>query len=200
MSEGRRQTVAVDVDMVLFPFVQEILQYHNATYQTSVAFEDVTSFDLWRVWGGTKEEAIRKVEDFFHSSASRAIPPIPGAFQALQELHEQYHLVVVTARSTEFEAVTRAWIQEHFPSLFREMAFGNHFAPGAIPKSSLCLQIGADILVDDHVVHARECAARGVRTLLFGDYPWNRADVLPENVRRVTGWDEVCRVLLPGKA
>lgn len=36
----------------------------------------------------------------------------------------------------------------------------------------------------------------GIRTLLFGDYPWNQAETLPPNVVRVTNWDEVCRVLL----
>jgi hypothetical protein len=63
-----------------------------------------------------------------------------------------------------------------------QVYFGNHFAlEGASrSKSEICASIGAQVLIDDNVGYALDCAAAGISVLLYdweGGYPWSK---LPE--------------------
>lgn len=65
-----------------------------------------------------------------------------------------------------------------------------------IRKAQVCQDIGADLLIDDHLSHAELAAKCGVQVFLFGDYPWNKADSLSPNITRVGGWGDVAQKLL----
>jgi hypothetical protein len=44
-------------------------------------------------------------------------------------------------------------------------------------KSDICASIGADVLIDDNVGYALDCAHNGIRVLLYdweGGYPWSK--------------------------
>lgn len=58
-------------------------------------------------------------------------------------------------------------------------------------KGELAKSIGADYIIDDQIKHVLAAAELGIRGILFGDYAWNKADVLPDNVTRVNDWQEV---------
>jgi hypothetical protein len=56
--------------------------------------------------------------------------------------------------------------------------FGNHFAKAGTSrkKSDICLDIGADVLIDDNPKYAYDCAIHGCQVLLFNwkmGYPWS---------------------------
>ena len=79
--------------------------------------------------------------------------------------------------------VETRYAREHFPGIFSDLHFGNHFgraaAPGAaakpkVSKPEMCRAIGAVALVDDSADYAAQCAEAGVPTVLFGEYGWNR--------------------------
>jgi len=57
-------------------------------------------------------------------------------------------------------------------------------------KSDLCLKLGVEVLVDDCLEFAEECADKGIKVLLL-DSPWNQTDSLPKNVKRMKNWDEI---------
>lgn len=101
-----------------------------------------------------------------------------GALQALRRLREQHDLHVVTSRQFAIRDETLRWIDEHFPGVFSGVHFGNHWAESgpARPKSRICREIGAHMLIDDNPEYARECAAHGIRVLLYNwrlGYPWS---------------------------
>jgi hypothetical protein len=59
-------------------------------------------------------------------------------------------------------------------------------------KSEMCNQIGAQILIDDNLSYAHDCATNGVKAILFGKYAWNNYDEeLHENIHHVHHWDDV---------
>lgn len=58
-------TVAVDLDEVLAPFVTPLAHYHNATFGTALGEADFVSYTFMNVWGGTPQEAARKVSEFY---------------------------------------------------------------------------------------------------------------------------------------
>jgi hypothetical protein len=46
-------------------------------------------------------------------------------------------------------------------------------------------------LIDDQIKHCIGASGVGVKSLLYGDYPWNRDVNLPKSVERVSSWKEV---------
>lgn len=84
------------------------------------------------------------------------------------------------------------------------------------PKSAICQEIGVDVLIDDGLDHALDCAALGIDVLLYdrkGQYGWNHIKpsmhkrtmtamsrqlyhhssitTLPANVTRVSSWKDI---------
>lgn len=100
-----------------------------------------------------------------------------GAKDALQRLKPHTELVVVTSRQNVIQEVTRDWVDTNFPDIFSEVHFGNHWAKSGASrsKSDMCLDVGADILIDDNPRYAYECATKGMDVLLYNwkhQYPW----------------------------
>ena len=114
-----------------------------------------------------------RVHEFFKTSYFRTgIHPIPGARQALQNLSRFCDLSIVTyvfcgshmispfssllciwqsislthicrSRQIAIKEHTIEWIENHYPGLFQEIHFGNHFALDgkSRPKSEICRYI-----------------------------------------------------------
>jgi hypothetical protein len=63
-----------------------------------------------------------------------------GAFESLQRLSSTCDLVVVTSRQHVIQDITLDWIDRHYPGLFQETYFGNHFALEGTSrkKSDIC--------------------------------------------------------------
>lgn len=103
--------------------------------------------------------------------------------EVLQRLKPHTDLVVVTSRQNVIKDITRDWVHTNFPNTFSEVHFGNHWAKSGTSrsKSDMCLDVGADILIDDNPRYAYECACKGMHVLLYNwnnQYPW--ALQLPE--------------------
>jgi hypothetical protein len=66
-------------------------------------------------------------------------------------LQPQYRFVVVTSRQSYMEAMTKAWLDRHYPGVFDDVLFGNHYGTtGAkMGKPEMCSSIGAVCLIDD---------------------------------------------------
>jgi hypothetical protein len=55
-------------------------------------------------------------------------------------------------------------------------------------KAEVCQEIGAFALIDDSIGHVTGCAEIGRRGILFGNYPWNQAEILHEDIIRCPDW------------
>jgi 5'(3')-deoxyribonucleotidase len=203
---NERPVVAVDLDEVLGEFIPQLVKFHNANCTESAQLSSASffSYEFAKVWGGTRDEAIAKVHQFFDSEYFADIPVLPGAKEGVHALLRMgYRLVVVTSRQFEIELKTRDWINRHFGGCFDNIAFGNHWGlSGAkVSKASLCQELGAKYLIDDSLDYAIECSKKDMRVLLFGTYAWNANDgypqPLPPTVTRVGNWaqvvNELCR-------
>lgn len=187
----KRPVVAVDIDEVLFPFTHEILGYYNRIDGTNFRYEDVRSFDLETIWGGTRQEAVDRVH-VFQRVEQRSMMPIMHSQEITRRLSKLHDLVVVTSRDDRFTEPTVRWINHHFPETFRDIILaGNHYT--GLPyrtKLEVCREVGANILIEDQLKYAIECVGGGVQVLLFGDYGWNHAPDLPKGITRVRSWLE----------
>ncbi|MCO5604305.1 hypothetical protein L7F22_058470 [Adiantum nelumboides] len=149
-------------------------------------------------------EANDRVHAFFESEHFKdGIVPIPGAHQSLVQLAEFCDLVIVTSRQHVIRHQTLEWIERHFPRIFSDVYFGNHFAleGEARPKSEICRSIGAEVLIDDNPRYAVECAQHNIEVLLFdhnNSYPWSKTSDGPMHplITRVQSWEDVESSLL----
>ena len=128
------------------------------------------------------------------------VPPIPGAAAALKRASTYASLAVVTSRQHAIRDPTLAWLDAHFPDTFDGgVHFGNHWAKAggpAVPKATICAQIGASVLIDDNPIYATEAAAAGLDVLLYdwqGGYPWAKlkAEAHHPRITVVRDWEAV---------
>lgn len=187
-----KQTIAIDVDEVLFPFVPEFTKFHNSTYGTSVSIDDFLSYEFEEVLGLPVEEVIKRIYAF-HDVDDMHVEPLSEAQSAIRTLSNRYRLVIITARNPTYEISTRAWIEKNFPAVFSEIVLVGH--PSTVAdyrsKAEVCKEMNAIALVDDSLNHVLKCNEVGVQGILFGDYPWSSQNDVTEDVVRCKNWQAV---------
>lgn len=190
--------IAIDLDEVLADTTPALIRYHNDTYGTSFVFEDFNSYEWWNIWGGTREQSVRKFLDFVKTPYFHEVQPVKGSQEAIKKLKERHTLHIVTSRQIELQAETFAWVNRHFPDVFAGLHIANH-AQWAISgktrtKVEICRELEASLLIEDSIMYAKECEEENIPVLLL-DYPWNK-DVLPSNTKRVKSWKEILQNLV----
>lgn len=185
--------IAIDLDEILADTTPALIRYHNDTYATSYAIEDFVSYEWWNVWGGTREESVRKFMDFVKSPYFQEVGPIVGSEKAIQQLKKEHILHIVTSRQLQLQQETKKWVEKYFPKMFHGLHVTNH-AQWALSgrtrsKIEVCQELGTELLIEDSLVYAKECEEDEIPVLLL-DYPWNRGEI-PKNTKRVYSWEEI---------
>lgn len=192
-TSGNRKRIGIDLDDVLLDLNTALCAYHNARYATSFSKEDTVDYDLWNLWGCSREEVFRRVEDFYDSPEHLGSTPIPGSVEAVSALAKRYDLFLVTAKPERLRDMTEWWIDRHFPGMFRELRFtgGYRREPGtSVRKSDICRELGICTFVDDALSNVHDLAPVMDRVFLL-DSPWNRQEVPYPSVTRVFSWQEI---------
>ncbi|XP_042050944.1 uncharacterized protein LOC121796225 [Salvia splendens] len=192
--------IAVDVDEVLGNFVSTLNRFIGDRYALNLPLSDYHVHEYFKIWNCSRNEADHRVHEFFKTPYFKTeINPIPGAHEALEKLSKIYNLSVVTSRQNVIKDHTIEWIEKHYPGIFQEIHFGNHFALDgkSRPKSDICKSLGAKVLIDDNPSYAIDCAAAGIKVLLFdyeNSYPWCKTEHAAHQhtlVTKVHSWEEV---------
>lgn len=205
-SSRSKPVVALDLDEVLGAFLPALIRFHNDKYGTEYKLDDFFSYRFCDVWGGTNEETLDKIFEFFKTDYFlKDLKPIPGAHDVLQEFKDKFDFVVVTSRQHEITEETRHWLDQHFHGIISRAEFGNHWAKDAPDpeddhhskrsKKEMCQEVGAILLIDDNMSYCKEVSQElGIPAVLFGDYGWNQGDV-PSKVTRLPDWQAVRQYL-----
>jgi uncharacterized HAD superfamily protein len=143
-----------------------------------------------------KEEAEKIINDFYTTNYFKEIPPMANSSYALSEIKKQGHnLFVVTGRRYSLVEETKLWIEKHFPGIFSGIYHTNSYCSTGVRllKSQMCIDINADSIVDDDMIHILDCASKGIKVLVY-DHPWNRKE-LPDNAVRFFDWNEIIELI-----
>lgn len=197
--KSEKIVVAVDVDEVLGNFVSALNVFIAERYSSYHTVSEYHVYEFFRVWKCSRAEAEIRVHEFFRTKYfTSGINPIPGSHTVLCNLSTFCNLSIVTSRQNVIKNHTCEWIEKHYPGLFKEIHFGNHFAldGSSRPKSEICRSLGAEVLIDDNPRYALECAEAGIRVLLFdyhNSYPWCKDASVESHglVTKVRNWEEV---------
>lgn len=184
-------TIAVDIDEVLSPWHKNILAFHNDVYDTNFVTPNGSRYYISEYTNDPEHIITQKIKAFAASHLFAVTQPIKGSVEALTKLKRQYRLVIVTSRHDFLKDQTHAWLEKYFPGVFEAV----HFTDG-IAKSEICKRVGAELIIEDHLSHAKVCAESGVKVLLFGNYCWNRIESGYNNILPVKDWGEVTKLLL----
>lgn len=191
--------IAVDIDDVISSQTENIRLFANRRYglkhsssDYKVAIKD-SYWNYWgEVWGVTKDEQDRRVEEYVQDGELFSQRVEPGAIDALSELKKKHGLVVVTSRTDTHVKDTHRWLDKHFKATFEGVHFARVWESGRREsKANICKKVGAKYLIDDHPDHCNLAAEEGIKALLYGDYGWSNGSKLHPNVTRVKNWKEV---------
>lgn len=186
------KTIAVDIDEVLARHNHTLALFHNQRYGTRHTENDYITDHWSRVWQVSHEETERRVAEFHDSEAYASLEAVSGARDALEELRQRYNLVVVTVRRRRSVNLTEKWVEKHFPGIFRNIRFVHIWEDeNTKTKADICQELGASWLIDDSIKHSIAMAQSGGNAILFGNYVWNQADLLPVGVERIENWPAV---------
>jgi 5'(3')-deoxyribonucleotidase len=184
--------IAVDIDEVLFPMVSDLIEYVDKQHSVKLTPEQFIKYNLEDIWhGGPLEGAV--VFDAYKDQSGIEVAPVEGAVEALGVLSVKYDVIVMTSRDIEVEEKTKNWLNYQFPEIFKEVHLLGNSRDSITwrTKDEVSQELGVSYLIDDHLYHVLRTSKLGIKSLLFGDYPWNQTDELPEGVRRVKNWQEV---------
>jgi len=172
--------IAIDIDDVIADLIRSLIMFHNKRYGTWLTREDFHSCWYREVWGGTKEEEVKKLEEFFETRYFNEVLPTIGSQQAMNFLIKEGHkLSIVTGRVYALTEKTENWIERYFPKIFSEIYHTNSYGLTGvkIKKSEMCKKQNMDFIIDDDMMHIIDCANSGIPVLVY-DTPWNQG-VLP---------------------
>lgn len=187
-----RPVIAVDIDDVLFPFVDGIASHHNALRGSRLTVQDFVTFDLAKVFGSSQEETEAIVKSFLESDNIH-LEPVAGAKEALARLKRDFDVILVTARNEYFKTKTVDWLRRQLPDLFADVHFaGNpHDGRPFRPKGAICYELGAKLLIDDYPENLRSAVSFGIDGVLFGSKPWSFVDDEEVNIVPCMDWSAV---------
>jgi 5'(3')-deoxyribonucleotidase len=194
---SRRLVIAIDCDDVLIPTSLATIDHYNHKYGTNLQPVDFYGPATIGTWGTNDDDvAIGRVNEYTQSAEGFIkLVPFPEAILAVKALALKHELHLVSGRSGFLESVTNKMVAEYFPNCFKSIEHTNYMSLSTSEhkrrtKGEVCLQLGADLLIDDHIAHSENVIKHGVkRAILFGDYPWNQHDVLLDGIVHCVDWD-----------
>lgn len=195
--------IGLDIDEVLLRLLDAFILYHNHAYGTRVVKDDFRSYSFEEILGGSKEEMKEKVLHFYTTPYFKDIQPVPGSQQGIARLagadrsERKNLLYVITARAAGIKDQTQESLAYHFPNRFSGVELTDQWfgtsAEKPRTKSSVCVDKNIEVMVEDSLMHALDCAAAGIKVLLLDlGYGWNQtSEKLPENIKRAHSWEEI---------
>jgi 5'(3')-deoxyribonucleotidase len=199
IKQQSKERIGIDLDDVLANFIDALMLYYNQTCRTNIKKEQVQSFSFQEIWGGTLEERIKRVSEFFDTIYFDNMQPIEGSQEAIDILANSNDLFLVTSRSLSVKEKTENWLNEFFKDKFKGIFYSsNHYSKAensGKTKSQLCSELGISVLIDDSLDYVLQCPPAGIIGILFGDYAWNQNGNLPEGIIRVKNWTEALEIL-----
>lgn len=167
--------LAVDLDDTVVVYHELLCEYINRTHGHCFKKEQFTSPRFEDVFGVSKSQMHAWCREFDHHQTRQNLPLIPGAKELLSILAERYFLHVVTNRPIEIQDATRKAIDTLLPGLIKETHFctKNWGSTKVKAKNEVCRDIGAKIIMEDHVLNAEDCVKAGIHVCLM-QQPWNQ--------------------------
>ncbi|MDR2063631.1 MAG: hypothetical protein LBQ02_02460 [Candidatus Nomurabacteria bacterium] len=192
--------IAIDVDDVLAISAPCFLEYNNALWGGNAKMEDYTEdwMSLWRVSEWQLEEY--NLDLVKHQKIYPTMKPVKNAKTTLAKLSEKYDFVVLTSRPGCFAEMTEKWLEKHFRDVIKTTHFAGFWDDVSEDsvrhtKGKIVRELGAKCLIDDQPKHCFSAREHGIKSILFGEYSWNRDVKNAAGMHRAKNWQQVHELL-----
>ena len=113
--------IGVDMDEIIADMVTKLVPWHNENYGTDIKKVQIRDYDLSKVWGGTRDEMLKKFNSFYVSEHFFQIEPVPGSIEGINDISCNNTLTIITSRSNLVKNETYDWINRYFPNKFDDI-------------------------------------------------------------------------------
>ncbi|MBM3206185.1 MAG: hypothetical protein FJZ43_00995 [Candidatus Staskawiczbacteria bacterium] len=155
--------IVLDYDDVIFDTFKKLIKFYNKAYREWFRKEHFIHADFKKVWRITREESSARFREFFKSTESASIIPYPGSRDFIRRLAMRHELHIATNRPEEARKETIQLLDRYFKGMFTDVHFCtrdwglDHFRK----KSSVCREVMANIILEDHPENVIDCAMDG---------------------------------------
>jgi 5'(3')-deoxyribonucleotidase len=193
----KKKIIAVDIDDVLADSAVNFVEFSNKKWGTHLHVDDYT--EHWaEMWGVDQEEMQARANVIYESKMQLKVDKFSDAHDVLKDLTMDHKLVITTSRHRLVQEDTVEWLNKNFNDIFSDIHFAGIWDVGHrsdhavnLTKVDLHKEIGADYVIDDHPKHCLAASKKGIVSLLFGEYSWNRGVKPDKNMFKVKDWHEV---------
>ena len=189
--------IAVDLDEVLAETLRALLKHKkNRINWKRITWNEFSSYNLWEIekLGISKKKSIGIFLRFLIGAGIwNKIEPVVGAKTKLKEFEKKwYKFHVVTARHFLLRFATWIRLYRNYKHIFDSVEFASFFTRFSTKKSEICKKLWADIIIEDNLENAIECANEGIKVYLI-DKPWNQAYDKKKHkwIIKVNSWSEI---------
>jgi len=186
VSSGR-PVVVLDLDDVLFPRSQAVIEFSRQRYGLELRLEDYVHHGLDILWGCSLEEAERREYEFLTEMAV-TMPPALGVIEVLNWLKPYFDFDIITARWESLAELTVGWARGKLGDRIRDI----YFVTVTRGKGDIAVDIpGVVAVADDYLKNLSRyhtALGSGVIPILFGQHPWNDSFEPPPGTRQVLDW------------
>ncbi|MFH1425402.1 MAG: hypothetical protein ABIG28_01575 [archaeon] len=187
--------IGIDLDEVVVNFLPDFLNFYNFKTGKTVLFEDFSSYNFWEIFGGTREEAISLVYEFYDTNSFNNIGLVDGADEAIKALSEGNDLFFITSRPRRIKSQTEDFLKKYFSDVSFEVVYsGDFFEGNGKSKAEICEELGIDYFVEDNKDYAFKCAEKEVSVFLLNK-PWNQSERLHHKIKRVDNWKNILEAI-----
>ena len=189
--------IAVDLDDTLWDTIRWLLKYsHWKIWWIDISFKELNTTNLWE---------IKKLNITMNKSLWlymwflmwvwiwNHIDLISWAKQKLFEFKKKwYDLHIVTARHKSLRLSTWIWLYRYYKNIFSSVNYSNFLTSTAMKKSEICKKLWANIIIEDNLENAIDCANEWIKVYLL-DNPWNQDYDRKKHkwIIKVKNWNEI---------
>ena len=193
--------IAVDVDDVLVPLAKTFYDYHNKNFGTDIDGDSLIHYRWDHHMNIPLSQSVKRVNDFYKTDLFKNMPIFENAKESLKQLSKDHELVIISSRFGVSKEFTKEWANKEFPDIFSDIIFSAEYhyeeeykkSKNIKEKAFVCLDNNINLIIEDSLIHAIECAKNGIKVFLL-DKPWNQGE-LPDNITRVKNWNEISQEL-----
>ena len=168
--------IGIDIDDVLLDFLDPLNNYYNQKYRTSHKFGDYKVYNLGHTWKRDQDFTIAEIFSFYESEDFLNLNPRKDSQESIDKLFNKgFELFAITSRPTSIQNITEQSISKHFGNKFKDIILTNSFGRNGvrIEKYKVCNNLGIDIMIDDCIEYAEECANNNVEKVYLMPMPFN---------------------------
>jgi len=181
--------IGIDIDEIITEFARGYLRMYNEKYEKNLKFEELLTYVLCEPLKISQEASLKLADEYYNSKHFDKIDLVDGAEEGVRKLNQDHELIFITARPSHIKEKTELFLKKLFPNFNLGVVYSKNMWEEGLLKSEICNNQKCNVLIEDDLRHALECAEKGIRIILF-DKPWNQG-VSHENLIRANNWNEI---------